>query len=369
MKKKLSSSLLLAIFLLTSVGGAAAGSPTAVISAGSGSGNPGDANISVPVSLNSQDGAQVAGLNFDLSFDDSRLNVSNVTSGSAASGAGKIMSWSQPSSSTLRVIIFGLNQDAIPNGTVANVIFNVLVSAVSGASPLTLSNAAATDPGGSGIQVTLNNGTFTVLSPPATYTPTSAPTDTPMATYTSTPTSAPTDTPIATSTYTSTIAPTVSPTPTVTPTIGSSPTGGPYATPTPTRTDTPSASATSASTPAGSITPTPNLTASPEGTASPTGGPPASPTPTLEEGSLKDLELAAMGTGTAVAELDAAVAATATALAKLGQGSVAGAEAASGPSNWLRQLEDVAMLGGIALGTTLLVAGLFFEIWRRKVSV
>jgi hypothetical protein len=364
MKIKFGSLLLSIILLLTIVEGVAAGSPTAVISAGSGLGDPGDANISVPVRLNSQDGAQVAGLNFDLSFDDSRLNVSNVTIGSEASGAGKVMSWSRPSSNTVRVIIFGLNQDTIPNGPVANVIFNVLVGAAPGTSPLTLSNAAATDPVGSGIGVALNNGSFTVLSPPATNTPTSAPSDTPIATITSTPTSVPTDTPVATSTSTETSM--ISPTPTLTPTLESSPTGGPSVTPMPTKTGIPSASATSWSKPTSSVTP--NTTASLEATATPIEVGSATPTPPLEVEPFSDHVSAAEATGTAMAGLDAAVVATSTALALIGKEPVTGVKVTSDPLSWLYRSGDGILYGGTALGAILLFVGLILEIRRRTAS-
>jgi hypothetical protein len=365
MKKKLSFSLLSLILLLTLMGDSAAGSPTAVISAGSGSGKPGDTNISAPINLQSQDGAQVAGMNFDLSFDDKRMDVSNVTIGSSASSAGKIISWSRPSSDTLRVIIFGLNQDPIPSGTVANVIFNVLESSAPGTSPLTLSHAAATDPSGGGIGIKLNHGSFTVLTPPATTTPTIAPTDPPVAT--STPTSAPTDPPIPT--HTSTIAPTVSPTPTVTTSLGPSPAGGPSTTPEPTKTGIPSASATSEITPTGSVTPTQNLTISSEASASPTDVLSASPTLVHEGENLTDHEWAAGATGTAEAELEAAVEATATALALIGKGSTANGEDASGLSCWLQQWGDAVLFGGIAASLILLVITLISEVTRRKISM
>jgi hypothetical protein len=148
------------------VGDAAARSPTAFVSMGSGSGKPGDTNISVPIGLKTRGDTQVAGLNFDLNFDDSRLYVSNVSIGSAASGAEKVISWSKQSSDKVRVIIFGLNQDPISNGTVANVIFSVLVDAAPGTSPLMLSNAAATDPSGNGIAIKLINGSFRICTHP-----------------------------------------------------------------------------------------------------------------------------------------------------------------------------------------------------------
>jgi hypothetical protein len=90
--------------------------------------------------------------------------------------------------------------------------------------------------------------------------------------------------------------------------------------------------------------------------------------PTLEEGILTDPELDVGATSTAMTGLEAAVAATATALAVISQEPVTGVEAVSGLSRWLRQWGDVVLLGGIALGATLLVAGLLFEVSRRKVS-
>jgi hypothetical protein len=365
MKRKLGSLLLSVILLLTIVGDVTAGSPTAVISAGSGSGNPGDTNISVPVRLNSQDGAQVAGLDFVLSFDSNRLNVFEITIGSAAKSVGKDIGWSHLSSDRVKVIIFGLNQNAIPNGKVANVIFKVLAGAAPGTSPLTLSNATASDPNGDGIAVRLNNGSFTVLSPPPSITPTTAPSDTPAAT--STPTSAHTDTPIPT--FTSTIAPTISPTPTVTPSIGPSPTGKPSTTPTPTKTDIPSASATIEIKPTSGMTPTLNPTTSIEASLTPIEGPPSSPTPHPEGEILSDHETTADATSTAMAGLEAAVAATSTALAVIGQEPTAGDGGASEIINWLLQKWDVLLLCGVALGATFLMAGLLLEVLRPKGTI
>ena len=104
----------------------------ASLSVGSGSGLPGATNISIPVSLASLGGAQVTGLNFDLSFNSSRLSVGSVTIGSAASSAGKSLSWSQPAANRIRVIIVGFNATAIPDGTVAVVSINVLGGARGG---------------------------------------------------------------------------------------------------------------------------------------------------------------------------------------------------------------------------------------------
>jgi hypothetical protein len=164
MKKKLISFLSSVILLLMPLEVAVASSPTAVITAGSGSGKPGVTSISVPVGLKSRSVTQVVGLNFDLTFDENRLNVIDVTIGSAASSVGKIISWSRLSSDRVSVIIFGLNLDPIANGIVANVILSILVDTVPGTTPLILDNAAATDRNGEGIAVKLDNGSFHICS-------------------------------------------------------------------------------------------------------------------------------------------------------------------------------------------------------------
>jgi hypothetical protein len=71
----------------------------------------------------------------------------------------------------------------------------------------------------------------------------------------------------------------------------------------------------------------------------------------------------------AVAELEAAVAATSTALAIISQNHIVRVNAVSDISHWLRLNEDIVLLGSLVLGASLLVAGLFFEIWRRKASL
>jgi hypothetical protein len=69
-----------------------------------------------------------------------------------------------------------------------------------------------------------------------------------------------------------------------------------------------------------------------------------------------------------LAGLEAAVAATATALAVIGQEPTKGVKAISGVSDWLGQWGDILLVGGVALGTTLLVGRLLFEVWKRRVS-
>ncbi len=273
--------------------GAAAQAPLAVLTVASGSGDPGDSGIDVPVSLVSQGGAQVASLNFDLNFDGNRLDVASITKGTAA--ASKILDW-QEFPGYVRVIIYG-GLSVIPNGTLAIVTFDVLPAATPGTSGLTLTGVVVSDPGANQIANSVSNGEFDVIAPTATPTPAATLTRTP--TPTATTPSGPTSTPTRTNTPgPATSTPTR--TPTRTPTL------------TPTRTNTPSGAITNTATPTGSLTQTPG---GPEIVVSPTASPSATGTEGSKGGLGLSLEAAVQATGTAIAEFEAAVASTSTALA------------------------------------------------------
>ncbi len=320
--------MILAILPLGSHPRAAAQAPQAVLSAGGGSALPGATGITVPVNLTSESGARVAGLNFDLGFDASRVEVPAgscngvaVALGPAAAGAGKLISCSRPGSSSIRVIIFGFNDQIIPDGSVALVTFNVLAGAAPGTIPLSLSNAAATDPGGNPVTLSLSNGSFTVSALPnsPTATNTGPPPLTSTLTRTPTASNTPTRTQTATATSTpggptATTGPTASPTATRTMTVAPTHTAadGPIATAGPTYTRMPSPMITRTSAPTATIAPTSTvaLLAAESATATPSPSTTATPPGMFPP----ELETAAAATGTALALLDQAVIATMTGL-------------------------------------------------------
>lgn len=300
--------LLIAICLLGAwTAPAQAQTPTAVISASNGSGLPGATGVDITVDLTNTNGSEVAGINFDLTFDSARISLA---SGSCSPGgfavllnptvdASKDVSCSSPSAGTLRVIIFGLNSTLIADGNLVTVTFNVSGGASPGTFALGLTNVAVTDGSGQPVAHSENNGTFEVLAP--TPTPSNTPTATntpipPTATNTSVPpTAGPSATPSRTHTPTKTNTVGPSPTASRTPTLG--PSSTPSRTPTASSTPTASATGTTSGTP-GTAEAEATLQA---GTSEPKG-----------EATLED---PAAATGTAIAEFDAAVAQTATALA------------------------------------------------------
>ena len=138
-------------------------------------------------------------------------------------------------------------------------------------------NVMAADAGGLSATSTVD---VSVVSPPATPTPTHTPTPTPVPT--ATPTSTPTPTATLTSTPTPTVAPTPSPIPTDTPTPTPAPTDTPTAVPTatPSPTATPTPVPTTTPSPTATPTPVPTTTAVPTATPRPTVAPTAMPVPT-----------------------------------------------------------------------------------------
>jgi len=130
----------------------------ATLSVGSASGSPGDKNIAVPVGLTSTPGEKVCGFNFDLSFDTSRLSFKEVTLGSGAVDAGKSLSFSQPSSNTIRVIVVGLNQNVIDDGEVLTFTFDILDKASGGKAEITITKPSISDPKGKLLAVSTEDG-------------------------------------------------------------------------------------------------------------------------------------------------------------------------------------------------------------------
>jgi hypothetical protein len=106
----------------------------------------------------SAQGAQVAGLQFDILYDQIALSLSTAQAGSAATLATKDLSFNTLSPGDTRSLIFGLNQNVIGDGSVADLTFQVALNAPTGPYNLHLSGIVGTDPNG-------NNVTITNLNP------------------------------------------------------------------------------------------------------------------------------------------------------------------------------------------------------------
>ena len=158
-----------AVVLMVALAGsliAAAQNP--VIAVGSATGPAGSA-VELPVSFRA--GATgVSTLQFDLILPCglSSPNPPAVATGSAASAAGKSTVGSIPPTGGVRVLIFGLNDNAIESGPIAAIRLNI----AGGASPRALSVAitgiVASDPGGNNVPTSGTAGSVVVTAPAET---------------------------------------------------------------------------------------------------------------------------------------------------------------------------------------------------------
>jgi len=137
------------------------------IAVGTASGQPG-ATVNVTVNF-SPGSTGVATLQFDLGFS-ALLTHSSTATGAAAAAAGKSASASTIGGG-IRILIFGLNQNAIGAGAVAVVSLNIAAGATPGSVPITISNIVASDSLGGNVAASGSAGSVTVTAPPDTTPP------------------------------------------------------------------------------------------------------------------------------------------------------------------------------------------------------
>jgi len=151
-----------ALFAASLFGGAlvAFGQP-ATLSLSPMSGTKGS-SISLPITYASN-GAQVAGVEWTLSFSPTDFSNVSVAAGPSASGAGKTISCNSPTSGQYICLVSGLNANTVADGTIATASFTVSSTTSSPSSAVQVMNtSAASGPGaaiaatGSGTTVTIN---------------------------------------------------------------------------------------------------------------------------------------------------------------------------------------------------------------------
>jgi hypothetical protein len=128
------------------------------IAVGSVSGLPG-ATVTVPVKF-SPGAIGVSTLQFDLMFSSS-ISYSAVSAGAAATNAGKSVS-ANATFGGVRVLIFGLNQNAVGSGVLANVQMAIPPNAPAGPVPVAITGIVASDPDANQAQASGIGGTVTI---------------------------------------------------------------------------------------------------------------------------------------------------------------------------------------------------------------
>ena len=134
----------------------------ATLTVSSNTGASGEKDIPIAIDLISDPGENVSCFNFDLKFDPLRLSFKEVTIGPQAAEAEKSVSYGQPDPDKVTILVFGLNQYIIENGTVLNFRFNILNNAPIGKAELIITDLSISDQNGNSLQVSAENGSITV---------------------------------------------------------------------------------------------------------------------------------------------------------------------------------------------------------------
>ena len=123
---------------------------------------PGDTGVDLPIAVASAPGDEVAGIQFDLVFDAGTLALPDITLGEAAESAEKFLVSHEIEPGTVRVIIAGLNQLLIPDGTVVHAWFDIGLAALEGTYPVALDAVLLSGPYGGFIDTDTAAGSIEV---------------------------------------------------------------------------------------------------------------------------------------------------------------------------------------------------------------
>jgi len=128
------------------------------------------------VGVNFTSTSDAVGVNFRVNFDPNKLQFVSAEPGNAAIAANKEVADDVPSSGVVSVVVFGVNNNVIPDGRLVNLLFIVKNTATVGQKlSLVGSNQASTDTGAQSIVTTISDGEITVTectapSAPANFT-------------------------------------------------------------------------------------------------------------------------------------------------------------------------------------------------------
>lgn len=155
-------SLIINSFFLLLIGAGPLQAASIAVSEASGSVGAEDVHVSVDFATVAEEDA--VALQFDVCYDAAQLTFNEVTAGQVIIDAGKEATSSTPLAGTVRVIVYGLNQNSIADGSIVAISFDINALASAGEEVLTVSNAVASDPDAHSISLSTNNGLITISS-------------------------------------------------------------------------------------------------------------------------------------------------------------------------------------------------------------
>ncbi|MCC6698972.1 MAG: hypothetical protein IT365_25340 [Candidatus Hydrogenedentes bacterium] len=116
------------------------------------------------VGVNFSSTEEAAGISFRVNFDAAKLKFITVTAGSAATAANKEVAYGLPESGVVSIVVYGLNNNVIPDGRIADLYFVIKGTPSAGTVyPLVGSEPASTEADGAEpIDTSIVDGSITV---------------------------------------------------------------------------------------------------------------------------------------------------------------------------------------------------------------
>ena len=115
---------------------------------GSGTCEPGDTGLLVPVSLVPDSDENVVSAQFDLLYDTTYVQTAVILSGPAATESEKTVDFAEINVGRLRIVVFGMNQIAMPADVIVLFQCDIADTASPGEHVIALDNTLLSDPSG-----------------------------------------------------------------------------------------------------------------------------------------------------------------------------------------------------------------------------
>lgn len=123
----------------------------------------GKQGLLLPVSLVGSSGQTVSAIQFDIQLDPKQFELTAAENGPSADAADKMAFLGDLGQGRYRVVIAGINQNAIPSGVVVQLVFRVRSLAAGGTFPADLDDVIFSDPQGQPLQGRSIDGAITVF--------------------------------------------------------------------------------------------------------------------------------------------------------------------------------------------------------------
>jgi sugar lactone lactonase YvrE len=130
-----------------------------MLAVGAGTGTTGQ-TVEIPIQMTATGTASPATFQADLSFDPAKLTFASARIGAQATSAGKTLSSNIVSDGDVRILVAGLNQNAISNGVVGYASFTLNSPFTSGSASVTPLNCSAADGSGNSLVTPCTAGTI-----------------------------------------------------------------------------------------------------------------------------------------------------------------------------------------------------------------